>query len=223
MITAMHHTLMRGCESKFFIRSTGTYITNVEQSLNGSTLDTGVMPTPSTVVEITFRITPASTRQHWPYLLGAQIANDDKNTFSVRGNATTNSSPPWTFFRWGHSAWNDMHFVEDWGVNTGWHVLRLSQNLFVFDETEYDTSGFAKSGAVPEVTLAIGSIHCAGVYRNCIPHDIKALKIWDGSTLLRDLSAELNGTTPGMRCAVTGLFFSSVDKNHPYQLLEDVP
>ena len=222
-VIAAHHTLMRGGGPEFFIRSTGSYTTNVEKTSNGSTFDTGVMPTPSTIVEIMFRITPGSTRQHWPYLLGAQTANDNANTFSVRGNATTNTSPPWTLFRWGHTAWHDMGLAESWGTNPDWHVLRLSQDLFVLDETEYDTSGFAKSGTVPGVTMAIGSIHRASSFQNCLPHDIKSLKIWEGSTLLRDLSAELNGTTPGMRCAVTGSFFSSVVTSYPYQLLEDTP
>lgn len=222
MIAGHHSALGRRAASLSFIRSSGSYSSTREVTNNGSFLKTGIKPSAQTVVEIVCRITPGSAFQHWAYLLGAQTANDNANTFSLRGLNTDQKSPPWRNYRWGHSNWQDFGIKTDsWSGSSDWHTLNISRAGLVLDGTQYAATGTANT-SVPNLEMFVGSINRNGTAQNCIPLDIASLKIWNGTTLQFDATPKVENNIAGLMDAVSGSFFASGSASNPYQLCEEL-
>lgn len=208
-----------------FIRSSGTYHNNYETTNNGSCLNTGIVPTATTEVEIVVRVTPGGSVVGWPYLLGAQAYNQSEDTCGVRGdnygNATSTSiARPWAMFRWGHNGnyvgWNSAGDGTDgWSTSEAWHMIRVSKTQLVIDGEIYIATG-ASTEKYCSYPIAVGSINRAGSFPNCIPHDLASVKIWNSGTLVRDMAPVVNNGVAGMVNSISGSFFSSVVSGKPY-------
>lgn len=222
MIAGHHSALGRRAASLSFIRSSGSYSSTREVTNNGSFLKTGIKPSAQTIVEIVCRITPGSSFQHWNYLLGAQTANDNATTFSVRGDGYVQTKPPWSRYRWGHSGWQDFGIATDsWSGSSDWHTLNISRAGLVLDGTQYAATGTANT-SVPNLEMFVGSINRNGTAQNCIPLDIASLKIWNGTTLQFDATPKVENNIAGLMDAVSGSFFASGSASNPYQLCEEL-
>lgn len=167
------------------------------------------------------RITPNSSAVHWPYLLGSQSTNDDTDTIGVRGNNYQYTQPtdigrPWAMYRFGHSSWisiGDGH--DSWSGSDVWHIIKLSKSSLELDGVTYDASA-SNSGTYCPYPLAVGSINRSGRYPNCIPHDLKSVKIWNAGTLVRDMHPATKDDVAGMVDNITSSFFTSVLDTHQY-------
>ena len=158
------------------------------------------------------RITPDSPFVCWPYLLGSQTTNDDADTVGVRGiEYTTPRPPPWAMYRFGHSSWisTDRELLGSWGGSDVWHIIKLSKSGLELDGMTYVASA-SNSGTYCPYPLAVGSINRSGRYANCIPHDLKSVKIWNAGTLVRDMHPAINNDVAGMVDNITSSFFTTV-------------
>lgn len=204
-----------------FIRSTGIYYPSREVTNNGSYLNTGINPDAQTSIEIICRVTPGSTFQHWAYLLGAQTANDNANTFSVRGLSISQVSPPWRNYRWGHSSWQDFGITTDsWSGSSDWHTISINRSGLVLDGVLNSATGTTNT-SVPNYPIFVGCINRKTTAQNCIPLDIASLRIWNGSTLQFDGKPEVVNGVAGLKDSVSGSLFSSSSVSNPYQLLQE--
>lgn len=165
------------------------------------------------------RVTPNSPVVIWSYLLGSQSTNDNTDTIGVRGNRYQYQQPtvigrPWVMYRFGHSSWISIGNGHDsWSGSDAWHIIKLSKLCLEVDGVTYNASA-SNSGTYCSYPLVIGSINRSGQYVNCIPHDLKSVKIWNAGTLVRDMHPAIKNNVAGMVDDITSSFFTSALDTH---------
>ena len=172
-------------------------------------MNTGIIPSETTEIEVVVRVTPNSPGVQWPYLLGSQTYNDNPDTVGVRGGGR-----PWAMYRFGHSSWISIgDGDEPWGGSDAWHIIKLSKSRLEVDGVAYNASA-SNSGTYCSYPLAVGSINRSGKYQNCIPHDLKSVKIWNAGILVRDMHPVIKNNIAGMIDNITSSFFASALDTH---------